>query len=124
LRINNPRLKLKKLSLKKDVAAANEGQLHLSIAGVNTDDVTFLSFDSDGHSLSSDYRFNFMLELTTVLDLTKVIGSAAYFEVTDNDEPVYIGETYYISMNSMLNPLKNNRQNRVYLNKHVKLPAT
>jgi len=76
-----------------------------------------------------------MLELTTVLDLTKVIGSAAYFEVTDNDEPVYIhgiiteatylgsrtdGETYYISMNSMLNPLKNNRQNRVYLNKHVK----
>ncbi|VAW94455.1 hypothetical protein MNBD_GAMMA21-2127 [hydrothermal vent metagenome] len=121
--------------LAQDVAAANEGQLHLSIAGVNTDDVTFLSFDSEGHALSSDYRFNFMLELTTVLDLTKVIGSAAYFEVLDNNEPVYIhgiiteasylgsrtdGETYYISMNSMLNPLKNNRQNRVYLNKHVK----
>ena len=121
--------------LAQDVAAANEGQLRLFVAGINTDDVTFLSFDSVGHSLSSDYRFNFMLELTNVVDLSNVIGSAAYFEVLDNDEPVYVhgiiteashlgaradGETYFISMNSMLNPLKNTIQNRVYLNKTVK----
>jgi len=66
--------------LAQGVAAANEGQLRLFIAGVNTDEVTFLSFDSDGHSLSSDYRFNFMLELTNVVDLSNVIGSAAYNE--------------------------------------------
>ena len=122
-----------------DVAAANQGQLRLAIAGVNTDDVTFLKFNSQGHGLSQDYRFNFTLELKTVLDLSQVIGAAAYFEVSDNSEPVYIhgiiaeatylgsradGESYYISMNSMLFPLRHNLQNKVFLNKDVKQIVT
>ena len=118
-----------------DVAAANQGQLKLAIAGVDTDDVTFLNFKSESHSLSQDYRFNFTLELSTTLDLTKVIGAAAYFEVSDNAGPVYIhglvteatylgsrvdGETYFISINSMLYPLKHNLQNKVFLNKDAR----
>ncbi len=118
-----------------DVAAANQGQLKLAIAGVNTDDVTFLNFNSESHSLSQDYRFNFTLELSTTLDLSKVIGAAAYFEVSDNAGPVYIhglvteatylgsrvdGETYFISINSMLYPLKHNLQNKVFLNKDAR----
>lgn len=122
-----------------DVAAANQGQLKLAIAGVDTDDVTFLNFKSEGHGLSQDYRFNFTLELTSTLDLSQVIGAAAYFEVSDNADPVYIhgiiteatylgsrvdGESYYISMNSMLFPLRHNLQNKVFLNKDAKQIVT
>ena len=122
-------------TLAKDVAAANQSQLLLHIAGVDPQSVTFLNFKSENHGLSQDYRFNFNIELVSPLDLSQVIGSAAYFEVTDNSQPVYIhgiitevtflgsrvdGESYYISMNSMLFPLKHNLQNRVFLNQDVK----
>jgi len=122
-------------NLGHDVAAANQGQLKLAIAGVNIKDVKFLNFNSESHALSQDYRFNFTIELKTVLDLSRVIGAAAYFQVSDNAGPVYIhglitevtylgsrvdGETYFISMNSMLYTLKNNLQNRVFLNKDIK----
>ena len=77
-------------NLGHDVATANQGQLKLSIAGINTDDVTFINFKSERHGLSQDYRFNFTLQLAATLTLSDVIGAAAYFEVLDNAGPVYI----------------------------------
>lgn len=122
-------------NLGHDIAAANQGQLKLAIAGVSIDDVKFMSFRSEAHGLSQDYRFNFTLEISSTLDLSEVVGAAACFEVIDNIASIYIhglitevtylgprldNEAYYISMNSMLYPLKHNLQNRVFVNKDVK----
>ena len=122
-------------NLSLDVAAANQGQFRLAIAGLNAKDVTFVNMRSSGHAISEDYCFDINLQLKQPVDIGKYIGAAAYFETHDNTGPSYIhgvvsamsymghrpdGEAYFVQMRSMLYTLKNNLQNRVFINKDAK----
>ena len=120
--------------LAQDITPANQGQFSLSIAGVASDAMRFLSVQSAGHAISDNYHFKFHIELQDYLAIDTLIGKPACFEILDAVIPQYVhgvitqvtyagkrvdGESYHISLHSPLYPFSQNMQNRVFLNKNV-----
>lgn len=120
--------------LARDIAPANQGQFSLSIAGIASEAMHFLAVSSDGHMLSDDYHFKFHIESADYIAIADLIGKPARFKILDAVAPLYVhgvisqctyagkrvdGESYHISLNSLLYPFKHNYQNRIFLYKNV-----
>lgn len=120
--------------LARDITPANQGQFRLAIAGVASEAMRFLSVVSEGHAISEEYHFKLHVEMQEHVSIKELIGKSACFKILDVVSPLYVhgvitqvtysgkrvdGESYHISLNSMLYPFKYNFQNRVFLNKNI-----